>query len=61
MGLSFGHLLVVLAIVLVVFGTKKLSGIGADLGAAIKNFREGIKESDTEARKEEPPQVPSDR
>ncbi|MGZ8180468.1 MAG: twin-arginine translocase TatA/TatE family subunit [Methylobacter sp.] len=46
MGFSVTHLLVVLAIVIVVFGTKRLSNIGADLGGAIKGFRSAMKEVD---------------
>lgn len=46
MGLSVTHLLVVLAIVVVVFGTKRLRNIGADLGGAIKGFRTAIKEGE---------------
>jgi sec-independent protein translocase protein TatA len=40
---SIWHWLVVLAIVLVVFGTKKLRNIGGDLGGAIKNFKDSMK------------------
>ncbi len=46
MGLSVTHLLVVLAIAMVVFGTKRLRNIGADLGGAIKGFREAMKEGE---------------
>jgi sec-independent protein translocase protein TatA len=48
MGLSVTHLLVVLAIVVVVFGTKRLRNIGADLGGAIKGFRTAIKEGEND-------------
>ena len=41
---SIVHCLVVLGIVVVIFGTKKLRNIGSDLGGAIKGFKEGIKE-----------------
>ena len=41
---SIVHWLVVLGIVVVIFGTKKLRNIGSDLGGAIKGFKEGIKE-----------------
>jgi sec-independent protein translocase protein TatA len=44
MGLSVTHLLVVLAIVTVVFGTKRLRNIGTDLGGAIKGFRSALQE-----------------
>jgi sec-independent protein translocase protein TatA len=42
---SIWHWLVVLLIVLVVFGTKKLRNIGADLGGAVRGFKDGMKES----------------
>lgn len=44
MGLSIPHLLVVLVIVILVFGTKRLKNVGADLGEAIKGFRAAVKE-----------------
>lgn len=47
--LSLGQLLVILAIVLVVFGTKKLRNLGGDLGGAIKNFKSAINEGEKEA------------
>jgi len=40
---SIWHWLVVLAIVLVIFGTKKLRNVGGDLGAGIKNFKDAMK------------------
>ena len=43
MGLSIPHLLLVLAIVILLFGTKRLKNIGADLGDAIKGFRNAVK------------------
>lgn len=46
MGFSVTHLLVVLAIVIVVFGTKRLRNIGADLGGAIKGFRTAMQEGE---------------
>lgn len=45
--LSVTQLLVILAIVLVLFGAKKLRNIGGDLGGAIKNFRHSVKEGET--------------
>ena len=51
MGLSVTHLLVVLGIVIVVFGTKRLRNIGADLGGAIKGFRTAMKEGEEEQSK----------
>lgn len=42
MGISLWQLLIILVIVLLLFGTKKLRGIGSDLGGAVKGFRENI-------------------
>lgn len=44
MGISIWQLLIVLAIVLLLFGTKKLRNMGGDLGSAIKNFKSAVKE-----------------
>ncbi|MCG6867192.1 MAG: Sec-independent protein translocase subunit TatA [Gammaproteobacteria bacterium] len=44
-GISIWQLLIVLAIVVLLFGTKKLRNIGGDLGTAIKNFKGSMKES----------------
>ncbi len=46
--MSFGpfELLVILIIVVLLFGTKKLRSLGGDLGSAIKSFREALKEGD---------------
>lgn len=49
--LSIWHWLIVLAIVLVVFGTKKLRNAGGDLGGAIKNFKSAMKEGEESAAK----------
>lgn len=46
---SIWHWLIVLVIVLLVFGTKKLRNIGSDLGGAVKGFKEGMKEGDATA------------
>ena len=40
---SIWHWLIVLVIVLLIFGTKKLRNIGADLGGAVKAFKDGMK------------------
>lgn len=48
MGFSIPHLLVVLAIVIVVFGTKRLRNLGADLGGAIKGFKSAMKEGEAD-------------
>ena len=41
---SIWHWLIVLVIIMLVFGTKKLRNIGGDLGGAVKGFKEGMKE-----------------
>ena len=45
---SIWHWLIVLVIVLAVFGTKKLRNIGSDLGGAVKNFKEAMREGEQE-------------
>ncbi len=54
-GFSVTHLLILLAVVVLVFGTKKLRNIGSDLGGAIKGFKEGMK------GEEEPPKQVQDK
>ncbi|WP_428353069.1 Sec-independent protein translocase subunit TatA [Methyloprofundus sp.] len=46
MGISIPQLLIVLAIVVVLFGTKRLRNIGGDLGGAIKGFRSAMNNSE---------------
>jgi sec-independent protein translocase protein TatA len=43
---SIWHWLIVLVVVLLIFGTKKLRNMGSDLGGAVKGFKEGMKTSD---------------
>lgn len=45
-GISVGSLLIILVIVLLLFGTKKLRNIGGDLGGAIKGFRSAMNDGD---------------
>jgi sec-independent protein translocase protein TatA len=49
---SIWHWLVVLLIVLLVFGTKKLRNIGTDLGGAVRGFKDGMKDSGADKRPE---------
>ena len=42
-GLSIWHWLIVLLVVVLIFGTKKLKNMGSDLGAAVKGFKDGVK------------------
>ncbi len=46
---SIWHWLIVLVIVMLVFGTKKLRNIGQDLGGAVKGFKDGMKEAGGDA------------
>jgi len=48
MGIGFRELLVILVIVLLVFGAKKLKTIGSDLGAAVRGFKKSMNDGDTE-------------
>lgn len=57
---SIWHWLVVLVIVALVFGTKKLRNIGEDLGGAVKGFKKGI--NDAQSEDDLPPkQVPDEK
>jgi sec-independent protein translocase protein TatA len=53
---SIWHWLIVLLIVVMVFGTKKLKNIGADLGGAVKGFKDGLKDG-TAAADDKPAQA----
>ncbi|WP_421848676.1 Sec-independent protein translocase subunit TatA [Marinomonas sp.] len=50
-GISIGQLLIVLAILVLIFGTKKLKNLGSDLGGAVKGFKEAVDKNDTEEEK----------
>ena len=50
MGISVWQLLIILAIVLVLFGAKRLRNVGSDLGGAIKGFRQSMREGEDEAK-----------
>lgn len=58
--MSIWHWLIVLVVVMLVFGTKRIKNIGTDLGAAIKGFKEGVKDgvSDTPASHRRHPASP---
>lgn len=48
--MSIWHWLIVLGVVILVFGTKKLSSLGSDVGGAIKNFKKAMNEGETEGK-----------
>ena len=55
---SIWHWLVVLVIVMLIFGTKKLRNVGADLGGAVRGFKDGMRESgDKSGKSDTAPQV----
>jgi sec-independent protein translocase protein TatA len=54
MGIGFKELLVILIVVLLIFGAKRLRNVGSDLGEAIKGFRRAVKEDSQDS------QLPSD-
>ena len=55
--LSPKHLLLILVIVLLVFGTKKLKTIGSDLGAAVRGFKKSMNEGDAEQTAQQNAQI----
>jgi sec-independent protein translocase protein TatA len=56
---SIWHCLIVLVIVMLIFGTKKLRNIGADLGGAVRGFKDGMREGGDKAAAEgAAPQIP---
>ncbi len=56
---SIWHWLIVLVIIMMVFGTKKLRNIGSDLGSAVKGFKDGMREGqeDKPAQGQQPQQT----
>jgi sec-independent protein translocase protein TatA len=54
---SIWNWLIVLVIVLLIFGTKKLKNLGSDLGGAVKGFKDGMKSSEEPPAAAAPPQV----
>jgi sec-independent protein translocase protein TatA len=56
---SVWHWLIVLVIVMLVFGTKKLGNMGSDLGKAVKGFKDGVKGGDEDKSEAPPAATPS--
>ncbi len=50
MGISVWQLLIILLIVVMLFGTKRLRGLGSDLGSAISGFRKSMNDGETTAQ-----------
>lgn len=65
-GISIWQLLIILAIVIMLFGTKRLRTLGSDLGSAVKGFRKSMQDEDSKdttggsAAPEEPAEAPKD-
>jgi sec-independent protein translocase protein TatA len=51
---SIWHWLIVLVIVMLVFGTKKLRNVGSDLGGAVKGFKDGMKDAGADKSADKP-------
>ena len=54
---SSWHWLIVLVIIMMVFGTKKLRNIGSDLGSAVKGFKDGMREGAADDKPAAPQQT----
>lgn len=52
-GISVWQLVIVLAIIILIFGTKKLKSLGTDLGSAVKGFKEAVDKDDKTDKSEE--------
>jgi sec-independent protein translocase protein TatA len=58
---SIWHWLIVLVIIMLVFGTKKLGNIGSDLGKAVKGFKDGVKGEEEKAAQNAAPSQVTDK
>jgi len=58
---SIWHWLIVLLVVVLIFGTKKLRTLGSDLGGAVKGFKDGMREGEQPKDEEAPKQVEEQR
>jgi sec-independent protein translocase protein TatA len=56
-GMSWIHWVIVLVVVILVFGTKKLGNVGSDLGKAVKGFKDGVKGEEDKTAAAPPSQV----
>jgi sec-independent protein translocase protein TatA len=60
MGIGWAELLIILAIVLVIFGAKRLKTLGGDIGGAIKSFKQSMKDEDDKSKGESADTKPAD-
>jgi len=56
--LSIWHWLIVLLVVVLIFGTKKLRNMGTDLGGAVKGFKDGMKSAEDDKSAQAKPEIP---
>ncbi len=56
-GISIWQLLIILVIVLLLFGTKRLRNIGSDLGNAVKGFKNSVKDGETQQEQDQQAQI----
>ena len=61
MGISIWQLLIIFAIVLLLFGAKRLRSVGGDLGAAIKGFKSAVREGEDEPKNEPEKRINSEK
>lgn len=59
--ISITKLLVVAALIVLVFGTKKLRTLGGDLGSAIKGFKKAMNDDDTSVKKSAEDEIPAEK
>ena len=60
-GTSWVHWVILLVVVILIFGTKKLGNMGGDIGKAVKGFKDGVKGSDEEKPTPVPPSQVADK
>jgi sec-independent protein translocase protein TatA len=61
MGIGMKELVIILLVVLLVFGAKKLRTIGADLGSAVKGFKKGMNDEDEDEKDKDAKQLRSEQ
>jgi sec-independent protein translocase protein TatA len=59
--MSVWHWLIVLVVILLVFGTKKIGNMGSDLGKAVKGFKDGVKGEEEKSAQQVPPHQVADK
>ena len=59
-GISIWQLLIVLAIIILLFGTKRLRSFGSDLGSAVKGFRKSLNDAESGREEDETPKLKED-